>query len=85
MSMTQRLTELATEMALRCLTAGASVIIDDGFWYRKQRDEIRNELNKIGTIIKLYYIDTPVDLMKARTVKRSENPPKDSFYISEQD
>jgi len=80
-----KMTELATEIALRCLKAGASVIIDDGFWYRKQRDEIRQALKNIGAVIKLYYIDTPVDVMKKRTVKRSENPPGDSFYITEQE
>lgn len=29
-----KMAKLATEMALRCLKAGTSVIIDDGFWYR---------------------------------------------------
>lgn len=80
-----RMTELATEMALKCLASGGSVIIDDGFWYRKQRDEIRQKLKDIGAIAKFYYLDTPIDLMKERTVKRSENPPADSFYITEQE
>jgi predicted kinase len=79
------MTELATEMALRCLKSGANVIIDDGFWYRKQRNEIRQALKDMGVVTKFYYIDTPVDIMKTRTVKRSENPPLDSFYISEQE
>lgn len=80
-----KMTELATEMALKCLASGASVIIDDGFWYRKQRDEIRQKLKVIGVETKLYYLNSPVDLMKERTVKRSENPPVDSFYITEQE
>jgi predicted kinase len=80
-----KMTELATEMALKCLAAGGSVILDDGFWYRKQRDEIRNELKEIGAVIKFYYMDTPVEIMKERTVKRSANPPKDSFFITEQE
>lgn len=80
-----KMTELATEMALKCLAAGGSVIIDDGFWYRRQRDEIRLRLKDIGAVAKLYFIDTPVDVMKLRTVKRSENPPVDSFYITEQE
>lgn len=79
------MTELATEMALRCLEAGGNVIIDDGFWYRKQRDEIRQKLKDIGALVKFYYLNTSVDLMKERTVKRSENPPADSFYITEQE
>ena len=77
-----KMAKLATEIALRCLTSGASVILDDGFWYRKQRDEMRQTLKDIGAVIKFYYIDTPVDVMKTRTVKRSENPPKDSFDIT---
>ena len=80
-----KMTKLATEVALKCLTAGTSVIIDDGFWYRKQRDEIRQQLQDLGIVAKLYFIDTPVAAMKVRTVKRSENPPADSFYITEQE
>ena len=80
-----RVTQLATEIALRCLQAGTSVIIDDGFWYKKQRDEMRQTLQDLGAVAKLYYIDTPVEVMRARTVKRSGNPPKDSFYITEEE
>ena len=80
-----KMAKLATEIALRCLTSGSSVIIDDGFWYRKQRDEMRQQLRDIGAVAKLYFIDTPVDVMRVRTVKRSENPPVDSFYITEQE
>jgi predicted kinase len=80
-----KMTKLATEIALRFLKTGTSVIIDDGFWYRKQRDEMRQQLKDIGAVAKFYFIDTPVDIMKARTVKRSENPSVDSFYITEQE
>ena len=80
-----KVTKLATEIALRFLKTGTSVIIDDGFWYRKQRDEMRQQLKEIGAVAKFYFIDTPVDVMKERTVKRSENPPADSFYITEQE
>jgi predicted kinase len=79
------MTKLTTETALRCLSAGVSIILDDGFWYRKQRDEMRQQLKGIGAIAKFYYIDTPVDVMKSRTIKRSENPGDDSFYITEEE
>jgi predicted kinase len=80
-----KMANLATEIALRFLKTGTSVIIDDGFWFRKQRDEMRQTLKDIDAAAKFYFIDTPVDVMKARTVKRSENPPVDSFYITEQE
>jgi hypothetical protein len=80
-----KMAKLATEIALSCLTAGTSIILDDGFWYRKQRDEMRQRLKDLDAVEKLYFIDTPVDVMKERTVTRSENPPVDSFYITEQE
>jgi predicted kinase len=80
-----KMAKLATEIALRFLQTGTSVIIDDGFWYRKQRDEMRQTLRDIGAEAKFYHIDTPVDVMKERTIKRSEEPPVDSFYITEQE
>lgn len=80
-----KMTKLATEIALMLLKTGTSVIIDDGFWYRKQRDEIRQILNDMEVEAKFYYVDTPVNIMKARTVKRSEDPSVDSLHITEQE
>lgn len=77
------MTSLARDMALACLQAGASAIIDEGFWEREQRDEIREKVKNVGAIPKLYYIEAPFEVMRARTLKRSENPPVDSFNIDE--
>lgn len=79
-----RMTSLARDMALNCLKAGASVIIDEGFWEREQRDEIRQRVRMMGAIPVLYYLDVPLEIMKARTLRRSENPPVDSFTIDEE-
>jgi gluconate kinase len=46
---------------------------------------MRQTLKDIGAEAKFYYIETPVDVMKERTLKRSENPPLDSFYINEEE
>lgn len=81
----EKMAKLATEIALRFLQTGTSVIIDDGFWYRKQRDDMRRILQEMGAEAKFYYLDTPVAVMRDRTLKRSENPPLDSFYITEQE
>lgn len=78
-----KMTSLAREMALKCLEAGTSVIIDEGFWEKEQRYEIREKVENVGAIPKFYYIEAPFEIMKARTLKRSENPPVDSFNIDE--
>ncbi len=79
-----RMASLATDMALKCLKAGISVIIDEGFWVKEQRDEIREKVKSVGATPKLYYIEVPFEIMKVRTLKRTENPPVDSFTIDEE-
>ncbi len=79
-----RMASLATDMALKCLKSGISVIIDEGFWVKEQRDEIREKVKNAGAIPKFYYLEVPFAIMKARTLKRSENPPVDSFTIDEE-
>ncbi len=79
-----RMAALATDMALKCLRAGIDVIIDEGFWVKEQRDGIRERVKIVGAVPKLYYIEAPFEVMKARTLKRSEHPPVDSFVIDEE-
>jgi len=78
-----RMTALATDMARRCLQAGISVIVDEGFWVKEHRDAISEKVKRVGAIPKLYYLDVPYEIMKARTLKRTENPHVDSFTIDE--
>jgi len=79
-----KMTSLATDMALKCLKAGISVIIDEGFWVKEHRDAISEKVKNVGAIPKLYYLKAPFEIMKARTLKRSKNPPVDSFSIDEE-
>lgn len=79
-----RMSSLSRDMALRCLKAGVSVVMDEGFWEKELRDEIRKKVIAVGAIPKLYYLEVPVETMKSRTLKRSKNPTEDSFIISEE-
>ena len=79
-----RMASLATDMALKCLKAGISVVIDEGFWVKEHRDAISEKVKNVGAIPKLYYLEAPFEIMKARTLKRSKNPPVDSFSIDEE-
>ncbi len=79
-----KMASLATEMSLKCLRAGINVIIDEGFWVKEQRDEIREKVTNVGAIPKIYYLRVPLEVMKARTLRRSEAPPIDSFTIDEE-
>lgn len=79
----ERITNLCIDIALECLRAGNDVIIDDGFWFRSQRDDTRKRIKKLGANAQLYYVKCSDKKMKQRTSKRSENPTKDAFRIDE--
>jgi predicted kinase len=78
-----KMAALATDIALACLKAGIDVIIDEGFWVKEQRDEISQRVRNVAAIPKLYYLKVPIEVMRARTLKRTEEPPIDSFTIDE--
>lgn len=80
----KRMTSLTTDMALRCLKAGLSIILDDGFWTKEQRNQVKKEVAALGGVPKFYYLATPLETMKARTLERSRKSTNDSFIISEE-
>ena len=60
------------------------MIIDEGFWARSQRDDIKKKIIQLGAKPILYYVECPIEKMRERVVNRSKNPPEDSFEISEE-
>jgi predicted kinase len=78
----KNITELATDIAFKILKAGKDVIIDDGFWVKSQRDDIKKKISEVGAKPILYYVECPVEKMRERVVTRSKIPPEDSFEIS---
>lgn len=58
------------------------MIIDEGFWVKSQRDDIKKKLSEVGAKPVLYYVECPLEKMRDRVVNRSTNPPIDSFEIS---
>lgn len=78
----KNVTALARDIAFKILKTGKDVIIDEGFWEKSYRNDIKRQLAELGAIPILYYVECPVGKMRERTVARSENPSKDSFEIS---
>ena len=64
--------ELIWKTALDVLQVGCDVIIDSGFWTRVSRDTARRRLHAIRASAKFYSVSCPDDLMRVRTVQRSE-------------
>lgn len=80
----KNITRLATDIAFKILKAGKDVIIDEGFWVKSQRDDIKKKILQVGAKPIFYYVESSVEKMKERVINRSKNPTKDSFEISEE-
>ena len=74
--------ELSRDFAFLLAGKGIDVIIDEGFWEKEQRALMRRRIEHIGAEAVLYYLDTPIEMIRERVAQRSANPPKDSFRIS---
>lgn len=78
----RNITELAKDTTFGILKSGGDVIIDEGFWVKSQRDDIKKRILEIGAMPIFYYVEYPIEKMRERVVNRSENPPIDAFEIS---
>jgi predicted kinase len=54
------------------LGLGQSVILENGFWARAERDELRLAARTLGVPVELHYMDVPVDELWRRLEIRNE-------------
>ena len=79
-----KIIDLSRDVAFQFAQKGTDVIIDEGFWEKETRDEMRKRTDAIGAKAVLYYVDTPIETIRERVVGRNRNVTKDSFHISEE-
>lgn len=73
------------EIAEQALRLGIDVILESGFWSRRERDEFRAKARTLGATTKLYFLDVPRDELLRRLEKRNEQLPPDTFHVKESD
>jgi predicted kinase len=73
---------LSRDVAFYLAEKGIDVIIDEGFWAKEQRDEIRRRTITIGATPVMYYIETPIEMIRERVLGRNNDPAESSFKIS---
>ena len=64
----QRLWRLGQEL----LGLGQSVILENGFWAREERDELRLGARSLGVAVELHYLEAPIDELWRRLQIRNE-------------
>jgi predicted kinase len=78
----EEICELSRDVAFQLVEKGIDVIIDEGFWAREQRDDLKLRIDASGAKMVLYYLDTPIESIRERVEGRNAHPAKDSFKIS---
>jgi predicted kinase len=77
-----RMCELSRNVAFQLAAKGIDVILDEGFWAKEQRDEMRRRTEEAGAQPVVYFLDTPIETIRERVARRNMTPAKDSFTIS---
>ena len=72
---------LTRDFAFYLVGKGIDVILDEGFWFREQRAELRRRIAAMGSREVLYYLDTPIETIRERVAERNLTTRDDSFEI----
>jgi hypothetical protein len=73
--------ELLEPLWTRCLSLGLDVVLDYGFWRRKERDEVRGLVERLGASACLYRFDCPEDEARRRIDIRNQADDR-SLYLA---
>lgn len=68
----QRVSIVMEAMWTRCITLNTNVVLDFGFWSRRERDRVRSMVAEIGGKPVLYHVSCADDIAWRRVEKRNE-------------
>lgn len=63
--------QLQWDVAMRALELGTSVILDFGFWSRRERDDFRVRASALGIGFEIHFVDAPRSELVARLAARN--------------
>lgn len=81
----QKVEELQWVIAHRLLTGGMSVVVENGFWLREERERYRREARGAGARAAIHLLDIPLKVLKARSDARNERRSDASFLVTHED
>ena len=73
---------LSRDVAFYLAEKGIDVIIDEGFWGKEERDELKRKIAAVGAKAVVYYVNTPIETIRDRVSERNSRLTVDSFKIS---
>ncbi len=76
---------LLWEVAAQALQLGVNVVLDFGFWSRRERDDYRARAAAVGAQTEVHFLDVPLDELSRRVALRNAALPPYNFRIEEAD
>jgi predicted kinase len=67
--------------AKKIIKLGCSVILENGFWTRKERERYAKEARETGALVELHYLKIPLHILKERIKKRNSSLGDKSFEV----
>jgi predicted kinase len=73
-----RVEQLQWDLAQRLLANGVSVILENGFWSRAEREAHRSVAHTLGARTRLHYLVVPIDELERRIIARNKELPAEA-------
>jgi predicted kinase len=77
-----RVEELQWALAQELLAADTSVILEAGFWSRRERDAMRGRARELGVRVRLWFLDVAFAERWRRIDARNHDLPPDCFAVT---
>lgn len=76
---------LLFQTALQLCKLGSTVVLENGFWVRSERDLYRERVQKQGIFVELHYKSASFETLWQRVDTRNKSNPLDPFVISKEE
>ncbi len=72
---------LQWKLAQRLLSAGVSVILENGFWSKSERDAYREAAGKLNAETRLHYLNVALGELKRRIIQRNQDMADEALFV----
>jgi predicted kinase len=76
---------LQWKLAQRLLSAGVSVILENGFWSKSERDAYREAAGKLNAETRLHYLNVALGELKRRIIQRNQDMADEALFVDPED
>jgi predicted kinase len=73
---------LQFDLTEKMLARDLDIILENGFWSRKERLMLRDKMAGLGAKTELIFLDVPRDILWGRLASRNRNLPPATFHVT---